>query len=344
MKLLICTQAVDGNHPILGFFHGWLTEFAKHFDEVHVICLQKGTYDLPANVFVYSLGKENGEHKLKYLFFFYVYFSRIFFKVRVDYVFFHMGAIYNILAWPFFLVRKSFNTKFYWWKAHGHINTVGKLALVFVDTVYTSTPSGFAIPTTKRKVVGQAIQTDKFVMPQNSAARSNDIIFVGRIMPVKRVEDFIETAKMLHQTNPSLVFRIFGPVGDEVYFQRLKQLIVTDALTDVVFFMGPKTHTELVAVYQQSLIFINTSQTQSMDKTVLESALCGCIPVTGNRAFKEFLEPLGLYTTNAKPEAYSEVIKKMLSSDVVSLQKELRDIVIASHSLSTFCTRIFNIQ
>ena len=58
MKLLIVTQAIDSEHPILGFFHRWVEEFAKHCEHVHVICLQAGKHSLPANVTVHSLGKE----------------------------------------------------------------------------------------------------------------------------------------------------------------------------------------------------------------------------------------------------------------------------------------------
>lgn len=49
MKLLIVTQALDQAHPILGFFHRWIEEFAKHFEHIHVIALQYGKSDLPYN-------------------------------------------------------------------------------------------------------------------------------------------------------------------------------------------------------------------------------------------------------------------------------------------------------
>jgi len=37
MKLLIITQAVDKNHPVLGFFHRWVEELAMHFVHIFVV-------------------------------------------------------------------------------------------------------------------------------------------------------------------------------------------------------------------------------------------------------------------------------------------------------------------
>ena len=58
MKLLILTQKIDINDPILGFFHRWVEEFSKHCEKITVICLEKGEHHLPENVKVLSLGKE----------------------------------------------------------------------------------------------------------------------------------------------------------------------------------------------------------------------------------------------------------------------------------------------
>ncbi len=344
MKLLITTQAVDINHPILAFAIGWITEFSKHFAEVHVICLQKGTYELPSNVFVYSLGKENGESRLTYIVRFYRYFSYIFFKVKVEYVFFHMGAIYNILAFPFFIVRTFYKTSFFWWKAHGHINMVGKLALCFVDRVYTSTESGFPINTSKRHVVGQAIDTFLFVPPSSEEMRTKEIIFVGRIMPVKHLEDFIDTAQILLEVDPTITFTIIGPNGDAVYYKKQVEKISSLGLTQNIIFAGSKTQEELVIVYQHASVFLNTSRTHSMDKTVLEATLCGCIPVTSNKAFIDLLDEHGLYVENNSPDSYATVIKKLLAySDSADLREQLQKAVIEKHSLATFSKRIFNV-
>lgn len=346
MKLLVCTQAVNKNHPILGFFHGWILEFAKHFDEVHVICLEKGEYQFPDHVFVYSLGKEARKSKLTQLFLFYKIFSHVFFKVRVDFVFFHMGAIYNVLAAPFFIVRKLIHTKFYWWKAHGHINAFGKFALVFVDSVYTSTQSGFVLNTKKRRIIGQAIDTTHFVFPASEESRIKEIIFVGRIMPVKHLEDFLDTAQLLYKEDTSLSFTIIGPIGDQAYFKMLQERCVAHSLQEVVTFAGSKTHTELVALYQRASVFFNTSLTHSMDKTVLEAILCGCVPVTSNKAFIDLLEQEGLYVKEAVSQEYYKVIKQVLTQEESQrnvLQRALRQNVVLNHSLDTLSKRIFNI-
>jgi len=344
MKLLITTQAVDKNHPILGFFIGWLCEFSQHFSEVHVICLQKGDYTLPQNVFVYSLGKENGESRIKYIVRFYRYFFHIFYTVRVDYVFFHMGAIYNILAFPFFFARRFFGTQFYWWKAHGHINWIGKMALLFVDRIYTSTESGFRIATQKRHIVGQAIDTTLFVPPLSEVTRTKEIIFVGRIMPVKHIEDFIKTAQILLEEDASITFTIVGPNGDALYYKKQVEKVASLGLAQTIIFAGSKTQEELVILYQRAVVFLNTSRTHSMDKTVLEATLCGCIPVTSNKAFTDLLDRDGLYVENQSPDSYATLIKKILAyTDYDEIQKQLQQTVIEKHSLSTFSKSIFNI-
>jgi len=71
MKLLIITQIVDRDDAILGFFHRWIEEFAKHCEQITVICLKEGKHNLPKNVQVLSLGKEDGASKVRYLFNFY---------------------------------------------------------------------------------------------------------------------------------------------------------------------------------------------------------------------------------------------------------------------------------
>lgn len=58
MRLCIITQTVDSTDPVLGFFHAWIVAFAARCEQVTVVCLKEGVHDLPSNVLVLSLGKE----------------------------------------------------------------------------------------------------------------------------------------------------------------------------------------------------------------------------------------------------------------------------------------------
>jgi len=81
--------------------------------------------------------------------------------------------------------------------------------------------------------------------------------------------------------------------------------------------------------------------THSMDKTVLEAMLCGCIPITANKAFAELLGKEGLYVENQDVETYVELLHSFEHMEKDVLRARLRSAVVDCHSLDTFYNRIF---
>lgn len=345
MKLLLTTQIVDKTNPMLGFFHGWILEFAKYFDEVHIICLQKGKCDLPPNVYVYSLGKEEGENKLKYILRFYKYFWYIFFRVRVDHVFFHMGAIYNIMAAPFFFLRKFYKVQFSWWKTHGHLNLVNRLGLVFVDTVYSAIAESFPIKTDKLKVVGHAIDTELF-LPNLSKVNNNKILFIGRFSRSKRLEQVLQITRQLLDQGVKVETKLIGMVTDIGYYKEIKQSVSDLNLKNHVTFVEGVPPSELVTEYQSAQLFINPSDNDGLDKVVLEAMLCGTIPLTANLSFEKVLTQFGLYMKKGDINGYTKAARSILEMDSTNyreLAEKLHDEVVKNHALNTLTKRIFNI-
>src|ERR1051326_6719713 len=104
MKLLIITQKVDKNDPVLGFFYGWLLSFSKIAETITVICLEKGQSDLPTNVTIYSLGKESETSKFGYVINFYKYLNQI--SGSYDRVFVHMNQEYLLLVGFYWIIKK----------------------------------------------------------------------------------------------------------------------------------------------------------------------------------------------------------------------------------------------
>lgn len=345
MRLLLLTQVVDKDDAILGFFHRWIEEFAKHFEHIDIVCLKKGIYTLPENVTVYSLGKESGENNVKYLVKFYQYFWHCFMSNHTDYVFFHMGAIYNMLAAPFFLVRGIRKTTFIWWKTHGHINLAGRIALRFVDTVFTASKESFPIASKKRVVVGHAIDTD-FFMPQAFVPPPGPaILFVGRVMRIKRVELVIETLRVLRSENIAATVRIVGSIADAEYREELKQLVREYALEAYVTFVAGTHQQALLREYCTASVVMNPSETGSLDKVVLEAMACGVPVVAPVRAYGEILSAHGLAVSTQEPSAYAAAIKTVIESSQRrhELGTALREVVVKEHALATLPKRLFSL-
>ena len=113
MNLLILTQKVDKEDDNLGFFHRWLEKFAEKTDNVFVVANFVGEHNLPANVQVFSLGKEKKVGRIgRYINFYKYLLSTL---PKTDAVFVHMIPAWVILAWlPAFIFRK----RLYLWYTH----------------------------------------------------------------------------------------------------------------------------------------------------------------------------------------------------------------------------------
>jgi glycosyltransferase involved in cell wall biosynthesis len=285
MKLLIVTQVIDTEHPILGFFHRWVLEFASQCEHVHVICLQAGEYDLPDNVTVHSLGKESGQTKLQYLRTFY----RLIWSLRHEYdsVFVHMNQLYVLLG---ALVWRALRKRIGLWYAHGAVSLSLRLAVPLTHHVFTSTKEGLQVATKKRVIVGQGIDTALFKLPtQKSNSKTLRLITVGRIAASKNIETLLQACAQLKKQTIDFHFTIVGVgtiASESQYEQAMKELAHNLGLDDYVTWVGAVNQQSLPGHLQQSDIFIHDGATNSLDKTLLEAVLCGCIVVSSNPAYR----------------------------------------------------------
>ncbi len=348
MKLLIFTQTVDYTDPILGFFHRWIVEFSQKFEQVYVICLKEGLHTLPKNVHVYSLGKEEGENRIKYCIRFYRYCTHIFFVQKVSVAFFHMGAIYNILAFPFFLVRAWTHTTFIWWKTHGKLNWLGRIAMHGVDEIVTAGDFSFNGNTHKVRVVGHAIDTDVLTRSDRSLEQEKcHLLSVGRITPIKKNEISLDVVLAYRERyGEVLPLDLYGPITDTAYKTVLDTKITTNGLQTSVTFQGPKTPQQMLQVYQAYDILLHPSYEAGFDKVVLEAMACGVIPLTSIRSFESILQGYGLYVGPNDVEAYVTRVHEIVTMPLSQRSKmvtELREIVVRNHSIATLPERIFGV-
>ena len=132
MKLLICTQKVDRDDPVLGFFVHWIEKLAERYELVTVICKEKGDYDLPNNVRVLSLGKETGRSLFKYIFRFFTYTFR--YRHNYDVVFVHMNQEYVLLG---SVIWRLLGKKIMLWRNHAKGSLLTRIAVLFSHKVFS---------------------------------------------------------------------------------------------------------------------------------------------------------------------------------------------------------------
>lgn len=267
MRLLILTQKVDKNDPILGFFHRWIEELAEKFEQITVICLFQGEYSLPSNVQVLSLGKERGRGKLIYITNFYKYIWSE--RRNYDKVFVHMNQEYVILGWKFW---KLWGKKIYMWRNHAHGNTLTRFAVLVSDKVFYTSPQSYTARFKKAVQMPVGIDTEFFKSDPNAQRIPSSVLFLGRISPVKRVAEFIRWLKDTDYTAT-----IAGPIGDEEYAKGILKALPPEAR-----YVGPVSQEEARNLYQTHEFYVNMTPAGSYDKTIFEAAACGAKVIVEN--------------------------------------------------------------
>lgn len=339
MKLLIVTQAVDSADPILGFFHRWIEEFAKHADEVAVIANRVGEHRLPQNVKVYSLGKERGAGRIaRYIRFF----RYTLYAIRqADAVFVHMIPSWVLLLYPIaFLLRKPI----YLWYTHKSATLSLRLATWWcVRKVFTASEESFRLKTSKKVIIGHGIDTN-FFLPGvfTHDPQRLKLLAIGRLSPAKDFRFIVDVLDIVRTLFPQQVtLTIVGApatASDKQYAEDLRVYIAQKGLSAFIDFVGTKRYDELPRTYQSHDVFLHASETGSIDKVVIEAMACAVPVVTTSEAFRGIL-----------PEKYySQKDTRVFAEKVTAFRDgardpALRDIVVKNHNLVQTIRRIVNI-
>ncbi|MFH1769710.1 MAG: glycosyltransferase family 4 protein [Parcubacteria group bacterium] len=344
MKLLIITQKVNENDQLLGFFIEWIDKFAKHFDRVTVLCLEKGSYSLSENVSVLSMGKENGANRAVQLKNFY---SMIIGK-RSDYdvVFVHMSPIWTVLGG---LVWRLMGKRIFLWYTSGGVTFKLRIAVWFSHIVFTASKESFRIKSKKARITGHGIDTELFassVHVDNAKADGSHalrLLSIGRIAPIKNYETLIDACRILKDKKLLFEVDVIGEAtfeSDRKYLEDIKDHIESLEMENNFSFLGKINNRELVKHYQSADIFIHMSKTGSLDKVLLEAMACGTKVLSSNDASRGFLEESLLFDENDSSDLAEKII--ILANTKVDLK--FREYVIENHNVQILIPRLANIM
>jgi glycosyltransferase involved in cell wall biosynthesis len=332
MKILITTQILDRTDPGLGFFHRWTEVFAEECEHVHLICLKKGDYTLPANVTVTSLGKEEGASRLTRL----VRFYRAIWQYRSEYdaVFVHMNPEYVVVGG---ILWRLMGKKVSLWYTHRTVDMKLRIAEKLTHIAFTGSIESFRIESNKRVVAGQGVDTTVFTPSREVHEGPPTLLVVGRISPVKNLELAIDTVEAVRRAGVDAKLRIVGAVGtkeDEPYLISIKDMVRDRNLESAVTLVGGRDAGGVLEELRNADIFLHTSKTNSADKTAVEAMAVGIYQVTSSPVYRKDL-PESCYQ-ESHPEAYAAEILRYLAlskEEQKRLGSVMREAAIREHSL-----------
>lgn len=104
------------------------------------------------------------------------------------------------------------------------------------------------------------------------------VLFVGRILPIKGIENLIKSISMIKKEKKEINLHIVGPHLDIEYFEKLKKLVHELNIEESVYFMGPLFGNRLFQEYSESQVFVLPSHDESNPFVLIEAMASG-IPI-----------------------------------------------------------------
>ena len=345
INLLVFNLAMDADDSALAnqtLAHSveWVNALARRCDHVSVITMFAGKATVESNVTVHSLGKEHDFSEPRRLARFYRLVGRVLRERPIDACFAHMAELFAVLFQP---VARAKRIPVLLWYAHSSVTPTLRLAHAVVERCVTSTPIGFRLKSDKLFILGQGIDVGRFAPPvEPGPAYETSAVSVGRITPVKRIDEMLEALTVLRDAHgiDLRLHLVGGPstIEDREHAAMLRQTSENLGLDGLVSFEGPLAFNEVPSAYHRGGLFLNLSETGSIDKAILESMASGCVPISRNTSFEAIARDEGLewLVPGAGPEALADCIVATLDrlrSSRAETVAQLRGIVVDHHSL-----------
>ena len=343
LTLVMITQVVDEEDPVLGFTCGWIRTLAKHVEKLEVICLREGKHDISGNVSISVMPVG----KLRRFLYLKRYLKKGLSENRIDAVLAHMCPIYAVVAGSVLRGRIPVGL----WYVHSSITWKLKCAVKRSQVVFTCAEKGsISIKTDKLVITGHGIDTEKFrLAPSRNRTREFRIISVGRISPLKRYHTLIPALGVLNKelSSDKIEYHIYGPKAGGSYRSYAEELLRAAeeaGLSEVLILKGPVSYLHINQVYHEADLLVNMTP-HVYDKVVLEACACGVPVFTTNKDYRDLFGKHAdmLIADTGDPHKIAAKLEGLLKMDPEQrdeLGGFLRQQVLNSHSLDGLMKRI----
>lgn len=349
MRLLMITQKLDPNDPLLAFTMQWMNALSKRVDHLHVLCLENHALQLPRNVTAHSLGKDEGASRATLG----RRFVAILLKVirQIDSIFVHMVPEYAVWASP---VARMFRKPINLWYTHRQDSRELRRAVDASKFVLTAVPESFPFETPKLRAIGHGLDTNFWQPDTNMPLADPPIILqVARLTPIKHQATLIEATSRLQELGYEFETVLVGSVPpglDANYGSQLRALAARLGVSSRVLFSGGLPPHEVRELMRQATAAVNLSPAGLFDKAALESMMVGVPTIVSNEAFNNVLRDAAPYFQISDPRdvtGLTERLRALLEMSLLDRTRLILDInsrATTAHSLDGLMDRVVHLS
>ena len=167
---------------------------------------------------------------------------------------------------------------------------------------------------------------DKKLAKQQLGFNDKIILFVGRIEPLKGIDQLLRAMTYLPNSQGLKLVIIGGDENSQYEMERLKKLSRTLRIEDSVTFLGTINQQELYYFYSAADVCVLPSYYESFGLVALEALACGTPVVATNVGdLNKIIQPVdtGYVVTNNTPQHLAEKIALLLSKPDSSITSAL---------------------
>ena len=167
------------------------------------------------------------------------------------------------------------------WFQEIYLKTIGRFTFNSADRIITFTEwekeelIAVGVKPEKIVIIPNGIDTEVFHPVEKDAANPFTVIWVGRLSAGKGLKYAILGFEKFLQSVPSALMYV---VGDGPYLESAQAYVSGKGLDASIIFTGRVDNEEMLSHYARSSVYLMTSMSEGMPRTLLEAMACG-LPV-----------------------------------------------------------------
>lgn len=145
-------------------------------------------------------------------------------------------------------------------------------------------------------------------------------VFLSRISPMKNLAGALS---MLGRVKGEVIFDIYGPLEDLLYWEKCQNIIKTLPVNVRVQYKGIVSHNQVVEVFQNYHLFFFPTLGENFGHVIIEALVAGCPILISDQTPWRNLETAGVGWDIPldQPEKFTELLQQCVDMDNASMQE-----------------------